>query len=95
MGGGVDTFLWCLESEQTLVEVVYLACCRSSVADAMASIPYAEHPSRESLEGYRQLYEPPEDLAWSELYPELCAWLSDREIRKKRKDVDAQSTSSF
>jgi hypothetical protein len=53
--------------------------------EALANIPYKEQPTRARLEGYVRNYDPTEDLAWGDLYPQLCSWLSDQEEKKRAK----------
>lgn len=74
-----------------VVQTLYVLCNRASASEALANIPFNEAPSREELENYMAHYSSPEDLAWSDLYPQLVMWLNDREERKKHKERDGDS----
>jgi hypothetical protein len=69
------------------MEVLFLACNRKSMQEALGYVPADEMPTRETLQGYRTNRPPEEDLAWAaDLFPQLCAWYADRE--RKRKDQE-------
>ena len=71
------------------MDVIFYACNRAAAAEALANIPDEEKPSSEELETYVERYRLEAsregDLAWGPQFPQLCAWLSDRNMRKKNK----------
>jgi hypothetical protein len=88
LNGGVQDVLWCMEADPAAVDVVYLACQRKLTAESFANIPSKEQPTYEELEGYKQTTRSSPDIAWGERYPELCAWLTDYENNRKRRERD-------
>lgn len=76
-----------LEYDQSIIDVLYTLCNRDMAQEALAAIPFKDQPTKEYLESYiprsRQVSE---DLAWGEYYPQLVAWLSDREDARRRKE---------
>jgi hypothetical protein len=49
-------------------------------------IPAGEQPTEDDLRGYIPRTQSEPDLAWGDLYPQLCAWMNDRENKRKRKE---------
>jgi hypothetical protein len=75
------------------VDVIFLACNRAAAAESLACIPDDEKPTIDDLEGYVERYgaeaRKDGDIAWGPYYPELLAWLSDRNMRKKHSKENA------
>ncbi len=84
-------FFKILDMPPDVVSTLYVLCNRASMSECLANIPFEEQPAREDLQGYMAHYASPEDLAWSDLYPQLVMWLNDREERKKHKERDGAS----
>lgn len=61
---------------------------RAQAAESIANMPPAEQPTADDLEGYIQMTTPDEDLAWGDKFSELCAWLNDKEYKRKRKAIE-------
>lgn len=78
-----------------VVETLYCLCNRFSASEALANIPYQDQPNRETLEGYIQHYPQGEDLAFSDLYPQLVTWLHDHEERRKKKALEGDTEQRF
>ena len=98
MGGGFDTFIKALDADPILVDTVYLACNRYTVSKALnEGVPKKDHPTRDDLEGFRIYTDVDEDLAWTELYPELCMWLADynRKRNAEGEDKDGEIRINF
>jgi len=77
---------------QDVVETLYCLCNRFSTSEALGNIPYDQQPTRETLEGYIQHYPHGEDLAFSDLYPNLIMFLHDYEERRKKKALEGNDT---
>lgn len=64
---------------------------RAAASASLGMVPYNEQPTPDDLEGYMQRFPPKQDLAWGDQYPQLCAWLADREARKA-KDANEEAS---
>jgi hypothetical protein len=62
--------------------------CRAAASASLAGIPSKEQPTYEDLDGYKSTHAPVPDIAYSDRYIELCAWLNDHEARRRQKDRD-------
>lgn len=71
-----------------MVDTFYLAIQREKVSRYLAEIPPDDRPTRDDLEGYTSNISFEEELAWSELYPELCLWLADYERKRRTASPD-------
>lgn len=77
-----------LEYDPIVVDFLHLICSRAIVSEQIKYIPAKEQPTREMLEGYIQCTDSEEDLAWSDMFVPLIAWLHDRENRKKKREKE-------
>ena len=51
-------------------------------------MPVKERPTYDELQGYTARYSLPDDIPWSERYPELCMWLNDFDQKGKDQDLE-------
>jgi hypothetical protein len=63
-----------------------MACNRANAAEALANIPTAEQPTSDELEGYVQVFPGNPSIAWGDKFVQLCAWLNDYDVRRRRKE---------
>lgn len=77
--------MWALEADPYQVDVVFYACNRAMTSEAYANIPASDRLTEEEVKQYEPRYSPKEDLAWGPYFPNLCAYLSDYEIKQNRK----------
>lgn len=68
------------------LETLFLVVNRAQTAEAYANIPVEDQPSEEMLRDYGYgNYPHLSNPAWGKYFPQLCAWINDYEVKKRRK----------
>ena len=82
-----------MDLEPALADTIYLACNRAMVAENLAMVPAKEMKTYDELKDYNPRHTPERDLAWSDIFQHVAAWLMDREIIRRNKERNAPDRS--